>query len=484
MRELLLGYGTFAMYYVMTVTLIYFTILFFSYKGVYSMIKGAVYSRFRSLSGSESAPPVSLLVPAYNEELTIIENVKSLLTLNYHTYEVIVVNDGSKDRTLQVLIEAFQLVPKEDETVRYAIECTPIRQVYYNPAYPNLYVVDKPNGGKADSLNAGINLSHYPLISSIDADSLLEKDALIRMARVYMENPAETVAIGGNVRIANGCSIRDGVVTDVRLPRKMWPMFQTLEYMKAFLGGRIGWSHINGLIIVSGAFGMFRKSSVVEVGGYRDGYPGEDMNIIIKLHRHMLENKLPYRVAYCPDAVCWTQAPDTYRILSSQRKRWGRGNLKNMLENRDMLLRPKYKVFGMLTMPYNVIFETLNPYFKLTGLLALIGYVAMDMTQWRVLLTFALINFLNGYVMAVGSLVLEEMAFRRYTRMKDLVKMTVFSALMFLGYYQLGVLWRLQGHIEFLRKNNSWGVMTRQSWNQEAPAVNNPSTVTTGGKIA
>ncbi|MBB6729962.1 glycosyltransferase family 2 protein [Cohnella zeiphila] len=473
MRELLLVYGTVAMYAVMTVTLIYFTILFFSYKGIYAMIKGASYSRFRSLSGSESAPPVSMIVPAYNEALTIIDNVKSLLTLNYHTYEVIVVNDGSKDDTIQVLIEAFGLVPKEDETIRYAIDCTQVRHVYHNPAYPNLYVVDKPNGGKADSLNAGINLSHYPLICSIDADSLLEKDALIRMARVYMENPAETVAIGGNVRIANGCTIRDGVVAEVRLPKKLWPMMQTLEYMKAFLGGRIGWSHINGLIIVSGAFGMFRKDAVVDVGGYRDGYPGEDMNIIIKLHRQMLDLKKPYRVAYCPDAVCWTQAPDTYRILSSQRKRWGRGNLKNMLENRDLLFRPKYKVFGLLTVPYNILFETLNPYFKLTGLLALIGYVALDMTQWPVLLTFAGINFLSGYLLAIGSLVLEQLAFRRYPRMKDLVKMTVFSALMFLGYYQLGVLWRFQGHIEFLRKNNSWGVMTRQSWNQESSAAVN-----------
>ncbi|MCC3377568.1 glycosyltransferase [Cohnella sp. REN36] len=457
-----------ATFYVAAVTLIYFCILFFSYRGIYGMLKGETYARFRSLSGSSYVPPVSLLVPAFNEELTIIDNVKSLLTLNYHTYEVIVVNDGSKDRTVEKLIEAFQLTPLESETVTYEIDCTEIKAIYHNPAYPRLYVIDKENGGKADSLNAGINFSHYPLICSIDADSLLEKDALIRMARVYMEDPGRIVAVGGNVRIANGCRIEDGVVKDVRLPRKMWPMFQTLEYLKAFLGGRIGWSHINGLIIVSGAFGMFRKEEVVKVGGYRDGYPGEDMNIIIKLHRYMLENKLPYKIAYSPDAVCWTQAPDTYRILSSQRKRWGRGNLKNMLENWDMIFRPKYKQFGMLTMPYNVIFETLNPYVKITGLLALIGYVAMDMTQWRVLLIYAIINFLTGYLMAVGSLVLEEIGFRRYPRMRDLFKMMGFSVLMFLGYYQLGVLWRLQGHIEFLRKNNTWGVMTRQSWNEDS----------------
>ncbi|MBB6673323.1 glycosyltransferase family 2 protein [Cohnella nanjingensis] len=470
MRDLLYSYGMVATYYVAAVSLIYFSILFFSYRGMYGMLKGEVYSRFRSLSGSSYVPPVSLLVPAYNEELTIIDNVKSLLTLNYHTYEVIVVNDGSNDRTVELLIEAFQLTPHENETMTYAIDCTEVKGIYHNPAYPRLYVIDKDNGGKADSLNAGINFSHYPLICSIDADSLLEKDALIRMARVYMEDPGRIVAVGGNVRIANGCTIEDGVVKDVRLPRKLWPMFQTLEYLKAFLGGRIGWSHINGLIIVSGAFGMFRKDYVVKVGGYRDGYPGEDMNIIIKLHRYMLDNKLPYKIAYSPDAVCWTQAPDSYRILSSQRKRWGRGNLKNMLENRDMIFRPKYKLFGLLTMPYNVIFETLNPYVKITGLFALIGYVAMDMTQWRVLLIYGLINFLTGYLLAVGSLVLEEIGYRRYPRMRDLFKMIGFSALMFLGYYQLGVLWRLQGHVEYLRKNNTWGVMTRQSWNEDSAA--------------
>jgi cellulose synthase/poly-beta-1,6-N-acetylglucosamine synthase-like glycosyltransferase len=328
-------------------------------------------------------------------------------------------------------------------------------------------VIDKNNGGKADSLNAGINLSHYPMISSIDADSLLEKDALIRIAQVYMENPEETVAIGGNIRIANGCTIEDGIVKKVRLPDKILPMFQTLEYMKAFLGGRIGWSSINGLIIVSGAFGVFRKDYVVKVGGYREGYPGEDMNIIIKLHRYMLDQKLPYRIAFCPDAVCWTQAPDTLRILGSQRKRWGRGNLKNMLENRDMIFNPRYKVMGLLTMPYNVIFETLNPYFKISGLLALIGYSLMDMTNANIVLVFMAINLLFGYLLSVASILLEEIAFRRYPRMRDVGKMLWYSFLMFFGYRQIGALWRLLGHVEFLRNNNTWGVMTRQSWKVE-----------------
>lgn len=468
MREFLLFYGIFAIYYVIAINSMYFLIMMFSFKNIMTILKSSIYSRFQALSGSEYVPPISILVPAYNEELTIIENVRSLLALNYPRYEVVVINDGSKDETLQVLIDEFQLAHLRHLSMNRVLPTSNIRGIYHNPAFPNLYLIDKENGGKADSLNAGINIAHYPLIASIDADSLLEKDALIRIAKVYMENPDETVAIGGDIRIANGCKIEDGVVSDIRLPDKFLPMLQCVEYLKAFLGGRIGWSAINGLIIVSGAFGVFRKDYVIKVGGYREGYPGEDMNIIIKLHKYMLDNKLPYRIAFCPDAVCWTQAPDTLKILGSQRRRWGRGNLKNMIEyGKYMVLRPRYKVFGMVTLPFNIMFETLNPYFRITGLLALIGYTVMDMTNGQILLIYGLLNILYGVLLGVGSLLLEEIAFRRYPRIRDIVKMLFYTILMFFGYRQIGVVWRFLGHIEFLRNNNTWGTMTRTSWKVE-----------------
>ncbi|WP_400161881.1 glycosyltransferase family 2 protein [Brevibacillus sp. TJ4] len=468
MRDFLLYYGIFATVYVIVINSLYAVIMGFSFKKIVGILKSSLYSRYQSLSGSEQVPPISILVPAYNEELTIMESVRSLLSLNYPIYEVIVVNDGSTDRTLQVLIEEFGLQRSEGKVTKPLLHTSELRGIYHNPDYPNLYLIDKANGGKADSLNAGINLSNYPLIASIDADSLLEKDALIRIANVYMENPDETVAIGGNVRIANGCTIEDGVVKEIRLPNKFWPMMQCVEYMKAFLGGRIGWSAINGLIIVSGAFGVFRKDYVTKVGGYREGYPGEDMNIIIKLHKYMLENKLPYRVAFCPDAVCWTQAPDSFRILGSQRRRWGRGNLKNMIEyGKDMVFRPKYKIFGLVTLPYNILFETLNPYFRISGLLALIGYALMDMTNAHVLWLYGLLNLAFGVMLGIGALLLEEIAFRRYPRFQDIVKMLFYTILMFFGYRQLGVIWRFLGHIEYFRNNNSWGTMTRTSWQTE-----------------
>jgi biofilm PGA synthesis N-glycosyltransferase PgaC len=472
MREILLAYGQFAMYYIMLVYCIYLIIMSLSFRKIITIVKGNFYSRFQSLSVSEHVPPVSILVPAFNEELTIIESVRSLLSLQYPNYEVIVVNDGSSDQTIQVLIECFKLqVINEAVTEPKWVEASPVKAIYHNSEHPNLYVLDKRNGGKADALNVGINFSHHPFICTIDADSLLDRDALIRMARVYMENPEETVAVGGNVRIANGCSIENGMVKDVRLPRKVLPMLQSIEYLKAFLGGRIGWSSVNSLLIISGAFGLFRKKDVITVGGYREGFPGEDMNIVLKLHKHMLERKRRYRIAFCPDAVCWTQAPDSLRILGSQRKRWGRGNLKNMWEFRGLLFNPKFKQIGLFAIPYNIIFESLNPYFKITGFLALVGYVSMDMTKWHILLTFFLVNLMISLLFNCGALLLEEIAFRRYNKAKDVWRMMVFAVLLSLGYDQLNAFWRFRGHIDFLRNNKSWGVMERKSWKDESTKV-------------
>ena len=467
-RDLLLGYGIFAMCYIMTVYSIYFFIMCLSFRRIAEIFKGVFYSRFDSLAVSEHVPPVSILVPAYNEQLTIIESVRSLLQLDYPHYEVIVVNDGSKDATLQVLIDEFKLKKGDYRFYSQKLETSEILGVYHNREFPNLFVLDKKNGGKADALNAAINFSHYPLICTIDADSLLERDALTRMARVYLENPEETVGIGGNIRIGNGCLIENGMVKKVNLPQKLLPMLQTIEYLKAFLGGRIGWSSVNSLLIISGAFGMFQKQAVIDVGGYREGFPGEDMNIVIKLHKYMLEQKRPYRIAFCPDAVCWTQAPDTFRILGSQRKRWGRGNLKNMWDFRRLWFNPKYKQIGLFSIPYNVLFETLNPYFKITGFAALCGYALMDMTKLHIVLTFILVNVLISLIFNCGALLLEEIAFRRYRKVSDFLKMMAYSLLLSFGYDQLNAYWRFLGHIDFFRNKKTWGVMERKSWKDES----------------
>ncbi|UQZ85194.1 Poly-beta-1,6-N-acetyl-D-glucosamine synthase [Paenibacillus konkukensis] len=469
MREFLLNYGLIASCLIVGSSLVYFMILAISSQSMLSQIKSTMYSRFRGLSGSEFVPPVSILVPSYNEELTIIESVRSLMALEFPVYEVIVVNDGSNDGTLQALIDEFALQRGPAAPSRHLVPSQPVKDVYYNPQYPKLIVIDKENGGKADALNAGINVSRYPLVATIDADSMLEKDALIRMVQVYMENPEEHIAIGGNVRIANGSRIRDGRVTSARLSSKWLPAIQYVEYMRAFLGGRIGWSAMNGLLIVSGAFGLFRKEDLIRVGGYEADCPGEDMNIVMKLHRYMLQSGQPYRILFCPDAVCWTQAPDTLGVLASQRRRWIRGNLWNVIRFRSMLFIPKYKIIGWLALPYTIIYETLSPYVKLSGFAALVAYVLMDMTQLPILLAFLLLNALIGLVFTAGSLLIEELAFQRSFQTRDIIKMIGYSILMAFGYDQLNALWKLQGHADYLRGKHSWGHMVRRSWKEDSP---------------
>jgi cellulose synthase/poly-beta-1,6-N-acetylglucosamine synthase-like glycosyltransferase len=470
MQQFLLSYALFSLYSVIIVYFIYLLILLLSNRDIIRTIRSSTDSKFRELSGSEFVPPVSVLVPAYNEELTILETVRSLLSLNYPDYEVIVINDGSKDSTLKVLIDEFQLDMVPEYTFDDQLEASPVNGMYQNPAYPRLYVVDKNNGGKEDALNVGINISRFPLVATIDADSLLEKDAMLRLVRVYMENPKETIAIGGNVRVANGNLIEDGVVKEVRLPTKFLPMVQNIEYLKSFLGGRIGWSSLNGMLIVSGAFGLFRKDALIKVGGYRDGFPGEDMNIIIKLHKYMLDRNLPYRIVFCPDAVCWTQAPDTLDILGSQRKRWSRGTLKNIWTYRSMMFIPKYKMIGFLSMPYLFFFEMLQPYLRVTGFFALLGYCLTEgvtLVSLEVIAVFLLVNVLTSVFFSCSTLLIEEMSFRRYRKLSDLFKMMMFSMLMPFGYDQLNVWWKFMGHVELAQKKNAWGTMVRKSWRDE-----------------
>jgi cellulose synthase/poly-beta-1,6-N-acetylglucosamine synthase-like glycosyltransferase len=344
-------------------------------------------------------------------------------------------------------------------------------------------VIDKLNGGKADALNAGINVSKHPLIATIDADSLLEKDALIRLVSVYMENPEQHIAIGGNVRIANGSSIEDGRVLSARLSKKWLPAMQYVEYVKAFLGGRIGWSAMNGLLIVSGAFGLFRKDYLVQVGGYEEGCPGEDMNIVMKLHKFMLDRSLPYRIVFCPEAVCWTQAPDSLKVLGAQRRRWIRGCLWNVSRFRSMLFIPKYKVVGWLSLPYTIMYELLSPYVRLSALAALIAYVLLDMTQLPILLLYLAANLLIGMIFTCGSLVIEQYACQRPISTQDLIRIIGLSIVMTVSYDPLNALWKLLGQWDYLRRNDAWGDMVRRSWQDEALPDGSPSSRTRAAKI-
>ena len=316
---------------------------------------------------SEATMPISLIVPAYNEEATIVENVKSMLTLRYPDFEIIVVNDGSKDNTLDLLIQTFQLKPITrafDPAVKHA----PIRQIYKSPLYSHLIVVDKENGGsKADASNAGINISRKELFCVVDADSLLEVESLLSSVRPFMEEPGRMIAVGGTIRVLNGCTVRAGQITNMGLPHNPLALIQYIEYIRAFLMARLAWSRWGMLSIISGAFGIFRRDVVLEVGGFSHGTVGEDYELVIKLHKLMRDQGRPYSMRYVPEPVCWTEAPETFKVLATQRKRWQRGALEVFFKHRDMLLRPKYGMLGMVGLPNNLVIDVLGPLAELAG---------------------------------------------------------------------------------------------------------------------
>ena len=277
--------------------------------------------------------PVSIIAPAFNEENSIVQSVTNLLSLDYPVYEVIVVNDGSTDATLQKLIEHFRL-KRVNLVFRKVLETKPIRGVYLNPDYPRLVVVDKENGKKADALNAGLNLSRYPLFCAVDSDSVLDRDALQKVVRPFLEDPARTVAAGGIIRLSNGCVIERGQLKKMAVPKNILVRFQIIEYLRAFLGGRTGLSALNSLLIISGAFGIFRKDVVMAIGGYRKNTVGEDMDLVVRMRRYLHEKKQKFRVRFLPDPICWTEAPSNLRSLANQRNRWHRGLIETMLASR------------------------------------------------------------------------------------------------------------------------------------------------------
>jgi len=416
---------------------------------------------------AEASPPIALLAPAFNEALTIAQSVRSLLSLQYPNFEVIVINDGSKDDTLKVLVDAFDLQPIERH-YDLGIEHQPIRGLYGAAHQPRLIVIDKENGGKADALNAGINISRAPIFCSMDADSLLEPDALLRAVQPFVEDPERTVAVGGTVRIANGCVIADGRVVEVRAPRNPLALLQTVEYLRAFLMARLAWSRINALTIISGAFGLFRRARVIEVGGYTRGTVGEDMELVVKLHRLMRDKRLPYRIAFVPEPVCWTEAPEDLRILGRQRARWHRGALETFERHWAMMLNPRYGRVGVVGFGYIFLVDVLGPIVELLGYVLIPAFWAMGLLSVEYLLAFLAVSFTFGVVISVGALALEESELRRFPRARDLVLLTAFAVLENFGYRQLNNLWRLRGVWQYFRRSQSWGAMTRKGFTKPA----------------
>ena len=420
----------------------------------------------RAHSGYE--PPTSILVPAFNEEATIAASVRSLLQLDYPELEVIVINDGSRDGTLQALRREFALVPYPEAYWR-RLEVKPVNAIYRSTRFPNLRVLDKENGGKADALNAGINAARYPLICGVDADSVLERESLRRVVAPFLHEP-HVIASGGTVRIANGSVVRAGFLESVGLPRKLLPLLQIIEYLRAFLFGRLGWAPLNAVLIISGAFGVFRKEVVVSAGGYRHDTVGEDMELVVRLHRlHRLSGR-PYRIAFLPDPICWTEAPESLKVLRSQRTRWQRGLSESLLANRALLLQPRGGAPGWLAFPFMIAFEWLGPLVEVAGYLLMTLGFAYGIVDGRVFLAFMLLALGLGMMLSASALLLEEISFHIYKRPSELLTLALVAVIENFGYRQLVTLWRLQGLWQWAaRTRGRWGDMKRSaSWQRNA----------------
>ena len=463
-KRIIIQFNEFILYYVLCINMVYFLQLILSAFSLSDYIKKIRYSDYKKFVASENMIPISVLVPAYNEEETIVENIRSLLSLNYPLFEIIVINDGSKDTTLDKIINAFNL-RQINQPVRYRINTKKVHGVYKNNDIPNLIVIDKENGGKADALNVGINISKFPVFTAIDADSILESDSLVRVTMPFIENK-ETLAVGGIVRIANGSTIKGGVIKEVSLPRNRVAMFQIVEYLRAFLTGRMGWDSMGSLLIISGAFGAFKKAEVIEVNGYTVGTIGEDMELVVKLHEYMRKNKRKYSIKFIPDPVCWTQAPERLKDLRSQRRRWQIGLMDSLFKHKKILFNPRYGSIGLIAAPYFWIFEMFGP------IVEAIGYVLVPLSYFfgllnlRFFILFLAASILYGIILSIGAILLEEYTFNKYPSLKQLFKLTLYGILENFGYRQLTVLYRLEGIVKFRKGRHSWGKIKRQSFSK------------------
>ena len=413
---------------------------------------------------SKAAPPIALLAPAYNEAMTIAESVRSLLSVRYPDFEIIVINDGSKDDTLKILIETFAMELTRARDFQLTTKHQTIRGLYTSQVHPRLLVVDKENGGKSDALNAGLNLATAPIVCSMDADSLLEPDSLLRAVQPFLEDPERVVAVGGSVRVANGCTIADGRIVKIGAPKNLLALMQTVEYLRAFLMARLAWSEVGALTIISGAFGLFRRTAVLEVGGYTHGTVGEDMELVIKLHRHFCDAKRPYRIAFAPEPVCWTEAPENLKILSRQRARWHRGALEVFDRHRAMAFNPKYGAVGFIGFGSIILVDVLGPIAETLGYILIPLWCLLGLLSVDYLLAFIAVTFAFGIALSVGALALEESELRRFPSARDLLALTGAAILENLGYRQLNQLWRLRGTIDWIKGAKSWGEMTRKGF--------------------
>lgn len=417
---------------------------------------------YNILLSTDFTPSVSLIAPAYNESAVIVESLRSLLSLHYNNCEVIIVNDGSTDDTLEQLIQKYEL-EKVDLKYEQRVKSKEIRAVYKakNPAFKKLVVVDKVNGGKADALNAGINVSANNLIACIDVDCILEPDSLLKLVKPFMEDKKKVIASGGVIRIVNSCEVKEGNLEKVDVPDNFLARVQVLEYFRAFLTGRMAWSYVDGLVLISGALGMFDKETVIRAGGYNTETVGEDIELLVRMRRLMYEEKKPCRVAFVPEPLCWTEAPEKLKTLVNQRSRWTRGTIETLMLHYKMIMNPRYGIHGLLSLPFWAVFEWLAPLIEFLGISALIILAVLGLVDSVYILTLFGFVYSFSVMYSVVAIFFEEKSYQQYQKPKHILKLIVAAILEPIFYHPITIWASLKGHYDLLTGEKSWGRMAR-----------------------
>ena len=455
--------------YFSALQLVLFGLLILSFFDMRRRLAQNFYADYEAVAKSHFTFPITVLVPAYNESTGVIDSVRSVLSLDYPQHEVIVINDGSTDETMERLRREFRL-ERRDLVFRKSLEIKgAIRGLYRSATTPNLTVIDKEHAGKSDALNAGLNLSRYPLFCTIDADSLFQENALLRVVRPFLEDPDRVIAVGGQVRVANGCRVERGRVVEPRLPTNILAAFQVVEYLRAFVASRLGLSAMNNLLILSGVFSLFRKDVVIEAGGYRAGVVTEDMELVLRLHRRMREQRRPYAIVFLPDPICWTEVPETLGTLARQRNRWYRGLIQTLWLHKSLLWGKHSGSLRWIGLPYYFFFEFMGP------IVELVGYILIPIAYFLGILSpvffwaFLFLSVISGAFLSISSVFLEELSFGLYRSWGDFAQMVGIGVLENFTYRILTLFFRLGALVDIILGRGGWGKQERAGFGRAKP---------------
>ena len=449
--------------YFLATNVVYTVLMALSLYSVTMHAKSAAHAAYADLLESPVTPPVALIVPAHNEEEAIVTTVMSLLEIQYPEKELIVVDDGSTDHTVQRLVDQFHLL-RMDLIYRQTAPCKTPYAFYFNPERPELIVISKPNGGKADALNAGINMARSPYFCTVDADSIIEPQALLRLMQPVVESTVNTVVSGGVVRIANGCTLRNGRIVDVNLPKSWLERCQVVEYIRTFLFGRPGWNFLNATFICSGAFCLLHRETVLEAGGFSVDTVTEDIDIIATLHRFCRRNHRQYRMVFTTDPICWTEAPHSVGMLARQRRRWQLGLMQTVMKHNDMIFSPRYGLIGMLSLPFHAYIEALGCVVEAFGSFLIPFSFLVGAMPFSLFCLLMFLAFGYGTLLSVGSVLLEETTLRRYPKVRDVLYLVLWAVVENVGYRQMVTLFRAQGVLQYFTGLQKWELVVHKGF--------------------